>query len=105
MTTQVEFAGLKAPPDFRRARALLPEAKRMLPGLETEERSAWIGYRPSLPDSKPAIGPVPGHPKAFLAFGHGHLGLTMGPATGRIVADLVAGRDPGLDLTPFAPVR
>ncbi len=101
LTSQVEFAGLDAPPDFRRVRGLLGAAKRMLPGLETAERSAWLGFRPSLPDSLPVIGPVPGRPDVYLGFGHGHLGMTQGPVTGRILADLVAGRDPGIDLAPY----
>jgi D-amino-acid dehydrogenase len=105
LTSQVEFAGLDAPPDYRRIRAMLPRAKRMLPGLVVEERSAWLGFRPSLPDSLPVIGPSPRHAEVVFAFGHGHLGLTQGPVTGRIVADLVAGRDPGLDLTPYRPGR
>jgi D-amino-acid dehydrogenase len=105
LTSQVEFAGLDAPPDYRRVRGLLGAAKRMLPGLEAEERSAWLGFRPSLPDSLPAIGPVPGRPGVYLGFGHGHLGLTQGPVTGRILADLIAGRDPGIDMTPYRPDR
>lgn len=105
LASQVEFAGLAAPPDFRRVRGLLPRAQRMLPGLAAAEQSAWLGFRPSLPDSLPVIGPSPRHGDVFLAFGHGHLGLTEGPVTGRIVADLVAGRDPGLDLTPYRPER
>jgi D-amino-acid dehydrogenase len=105
LASQVEFAGLDAPPDFRRVRGLLPTAKRMLPSLTTEERSAWLGFRPSLPDSLPVIGPSPGLPDAYLAFGHGHLGLTEGPLTGRLIADLVAGRDPGFDLSPYRPGR
>lgn len=105
LTTGVEFAGLDAPPDFRRIRRMLPLAQRMLPGLAAEPRSLWLGFRPSLPDSKPVIGPVPGRTGAFLAFGHGHLGLTLGPVTGRIVADLVAGRAPGIDLAPFRADR
>jgi glycine/D-amino acid oxidase-like deaminating enzyme len=105
LTSQVEFAGLDAPPDYRRVRGLLGAAKRMLPGLEAEERSAWLGFRPSLPDSLPAIGPVPGRPGIYLGFGHGHLGLTQGPVTGRILADLIAGRDPGIDMTPYRPDR
>ena len=105
LNSQVELAGLDAPPDYRRIRSLLPLAKRMLPGLELEERSIWLGFRPSTPDSKPVIGPVPGRPGVFLAFGHGHLGLTLAPLTGRLIADLLAGRDPGFDLTPFRADR
>jgi len=105
LTTGVELAGLDAPPDFRRLRRMIPLAQRMLPGLRPEPRSLWLGHRPSLPDSKPVIGPLPGHADAYLAFGHGHLGLTLGPVTGRIVADLVAGRAPGIDLRPFRADR
>ena len=105
LCSQVEFAGLKAPPDFRRVRGLLPAAKRMLPGLVAEERSAWLGFRPSLPDSLPVIGPAPRYADVYLAFGHGQLGMTQGPLTGRVVADLVAGRDPGLDISPYRPDR
>ncbi len=105
LTCQVEFAGLDAPPDYRRARRLLAAAARMLPGLETEEKSAWLGFRPSLPDSLPVIGPVAGLADVYLGFGHGHLGLTQGPATGRILADLVAGRDPGIDPAAYRAGR
>lgn len=105
LNSQVELAGLEAPPDYRRIRSLLPLAKRMLPSLALEERAVWLGFRPSTPDSKPVIGTVPGRKDSFLAFGHGHLGLTLAPLTGRLVADLVAGRDPGLDLSPFRADR
>ncbi len=105
LTSQIEFAGLAAPPDYRRIRGLLPRAKRMLPGLRPEEQSAWLGFRPSLPDSLPVIGLSPRHGDVVLAFGHGHLGLTQGPVTGRIVADLLSGRDPGLDLACYRPGR
>ncbi|RMD65354.1 MAG: FAD-binding oxidoreductase [Alphaproteobacteria bacterium] len=105
LTSGVEFAGLDAPPDFRPIRRLVPLARRMLPSLRAEERSAWLGFRPSLPDSLPVIGPVPGRRDIFFAFGHGHLGLTLGPATGRAVADVIAGRRPAFDLEPFAVAR
>jgi D-amino-acid dehydrogenase len=64
-----------------------------------------MGFRPSLPDSLPALGPATRHPDAIYAFGHGHVGLAAGAPTGRIVADLVAGRKPVTDLTPFRPSR
>ena len=75
---EADLAGLAAAPDFRRVRGLLPAVKRMLPSVEMEERSAWLGFRPSPPDSLPAIGPSPAVPDAYLAFGHGHLGFTRG---------------------------
>jgi D-amino-acid dehydrogenase len=105
----VELAGLTSPPDWRRARMLLGQGRKMLPGLAAEhpeERiSVWMGHRPSLPDSLPALGPSRASPDVIYAFGHGHVGMTAAPQTGRIVADLVAGRRPAIDITPFTPAR
>ena len=101
----VELASLAAPPDYGWVRRLLPHAERMLPGLDTRESSAWLGFRPTLPDSRPVIGPSPVYPDVYFAFGHQHYGLTLGPLTGRLIADLVAGRDPGIDLAPFRAHR
>ena len=100
-----EFAGLEAAPNYRRARIFERLAKRMLPGLNTEEAEEWMGARPSLPDSLPCIGEVPGRPGLFVAFGHSHYGLGMAPETGRIVAELVSGAVPNLDLSPYAVDR
>lgn len=101
----VELGGLDLPPNFARADAMLTKAARFLPGLRTEGGRQWMGFRPSLPDSLPAIGPLPGCPHAICAFGHGHLGLTQSAGTAEIVADLLTGRDPPLDLAPFSPAR
>ncbi len=101
----VEFAGLDAPPNFARAKTLLAKAKRFMPGLRTEGGSEWMGFRPSLPDTLPAIGPAAADARVVYAFGHGHLGLTQAAATARLVADIVAGRAPPLDLAPFSPQR
>lgn len=92
-------------PDWRRADVLARQARRMFPRLNTAEPSRWMGPRPGTPDSLPAIGALPGHPNIFLAAGHGHLGLTGGPNTGRLVAALAAGERINEDLTPFAPDR
>jgi len=97
----VELGGLHAPPDYRRAQVLVERATRLLPGLNAEGASVWMGHRPSLPDSLPVIGRSPLFANLFYAFGHGHLGLTEGPTTGRLVAALAAGRPPGIDLAPF----
>jgi D-amino-acid dehydrogenase len=81
----------------------------MFPGLPrdiVEERvSVWMGFRPSMPDSLPVIGRSRKFANAFLAFGHGHVGLIGAPMTGRIIADLVAGRTPPIDVAPFRPAR
>ena len=101
VTTGVEYASVDAPPDYRRIRALLPEVAASVRGLDISERSIWMGRRPTLPNSVPMIARSPRHANAYFAFGHSHLGLTMGPVTGRIIADLVANRDPGIDMTPY----
>ena len=81
----------------------------MLPGLareHAEERiSVWMGHRPSMPDSLPVLGPSRATPDVVYAFGHGHVGMTAAPMTGRVVADIIAGRKPAIDLSPFAASR
>jgi D-amino-acid dehydrogenase len=105
----VELAGLTAPPDWRRARVLLAQGRKMLPGLAAshpEERiSVWMGHRPSLPDSLPVLGPSRTSRDVIYAFGHGHVGMTAAPMTGKVVADLIAGRPPTIDIAPFATGR
>jgi D-amino-acid dehydrogenase len=105
VTTGIEYAKVDAPPDYRRIRRMMPFADESIRDLDTTEQSIWLGRRPTLPNSVPVIGHSPRHRNVLLAFGHSHLGLTMGPATGQIIADLAAGRDPGLDLTPYRPDR
>lgn len=101
----VELGGLQAPPNYQRAETLLTHGRRMFEGLDARGASRWMGFRPSMPDSLPVIGGVPGLPNAVLAFGHGHLGLTLGAVTGKLAAALALGRPPGLDVTPYRPER
>jgi D-amino-acid dehydrogenase len=101
----VEFAGLDAPPDYRRARRLLEQVKTLYPQVRTEAFTEWMGHRPCMPDSLPVVGPAPRHEGAFLAFGHGHNGMTSGPVTGRLIADLVASRKPFIDPAPYSASR
>jgi D-amino-acid dehydrogenase len=101
----IEFSGLAAPPDPRRHELMVRQAQRVLRGLRTEQRAHWVGYRPSMPDSLPVIGRAPAAPNVVLSFGHGHIGLTTGPVTGRLIADLAAGRPPAIDLSPFRAER
>lgn len=100
-----EFAGIDAAPDWRRADVLVRQAKRLFPALDTAKVSRWMGRRPSLPDSIPAIGPVPGHAGLFAAFGHCHYGFNQAPETGRLVARLLTEGRPNVDLSPFALER
>lgn len=100
----VEIAALDAPENPSRIAYLKSRAQELFDDLP-EPASHWLGFRPTLPDSLPAIGPAPGAPRILHAFGHQHLGLTLGGLTGRIVADMVRGRAPNLDLSAFAPGR
>ena len=101
----VELAGLDAPPNYQRSEVLLAKAKRFMPGLATEGGTQWMGFRPSLPDSLPAIGAAARDARVTYAFGHGHLGLTQAASTARLVADILAARPSALDLSPFRPQR
>jgi D-amino-acid dehydrogenase len=101
LTSQVELAGCDAAPDYRRVRRLVECASRMLPGLVPGEHSVWMGCRPSLPDSLPVLGFSPGNRRIIYAFGHQHLGMTLGPVSALLVADLAAGRRPAHDLEPY----
>lgn len=101
----VELGGLELPPNFRRSEAMLKKAKDFLPGLKTEGGKQWFGFRPSLPDSLPAIGRARSTPRVIHAFGHGHLGLTQSAGTARLVADLLTGKTPAIDITSLSPQR
>jgi D-amino-acid dehydrogenase len=105
MTAQVELAGLDIAPDYSRIRNLLPRAKRMLPAMEIQEESAWMGFRPSLPDSLPVLGSSAKSRNVMYAFGHQHLGMTLAAITGEIIADLFANREPPMDISPYRPNR
>lgn len=100
-----EFAGLDAPPNYARSDALAALARRFLPGLNIEGGTRWMGHRPTTADSLPVIGRSPRREDVFYAFGHGHTGLTFGPTTGRLIAELAGGRRPCVDVTPFAIER
>jgi len=93
------------PPSWHRADVLERQAKAMFPNARLAEKTRWMGPRPGTPDSLPAIGPLPGFPNILIAAGHGHLGLTGGPNTGRIVAAIASGERLNMDLKPFSPDR
>ena len=101
----VEFAAPDAPPDWRRADVLLPQAQAALPGLRTQGGERWIGSRPALPDTIPILSASARTRGLFYATGHGHLGLTQGATTGKLMAALIAGEGPGIDLSPYRADR
>jgi len=101
----VEFGGLDRRLSGGPVGMLRRWARRVYPDLAWEREHVWLGHRPATIDSLPVLGPLPGRPSVLCAFGAQHLGLTQGPKTGRLVADMVAGRRPNIDLAPYAPGR
>lgn len=89
----VELGSLHDPANAQRLRYIEERVRHVL-GLEDEVARTWLGFRPSLPDSLPVLGPSPREPRLIYAFGHQHLGLTLGGVTGRLVADCLSGRQP-----------
>jgi D-amino-acid dehydrogenase len=97
----VEMAGLDAPPDYRRAQVLVRRAKEALPNLKADEATEWMGHRPALPDTVPVMGPSAKWRGVFYATGHGHLGLTYAATSARLMADLITGVTPPIDMKPY----
>ncbi len=100
----VELGGLSLPPSPHRVAKLVEGARLLYPDLGAPDRD-WMGFRPSMPDSLPVIGPSQGGSDVILAFGHGHLGVTLAPVTAALVADLVAGRPPAREMQALRPGR
>lgn len=101
----VEFGGLEAPPSRAPFALLERNIQAAIPGVTWKRKDEWMGHRPSMVDSIPVIGAVPDVGGAWLAFGHDHVGLTGGPKTGRIVAQMISGQSPNMALAPFSPTR
>lgn len=101
----VEFGGLEAGPADAPFTLLERQLRKAMPGLTWRSTRKWMGHRPAPADSIPVIGPSPRQGDVLMAFGHHHVGLTGGPRTGRLVADLVSGRRPNIDLAPYSPER
>ena len=106
VTGAVEFAGLAAPPNFNRAIALHARARLFMKDIPAYETGVeWMGFRPSMPDSLPVIGPSTASPNVVYAFGHGHYGLTQAAATAELVADMIEERSSLIDLSPYSAQR
>ncbi len=101
----VEFGGLKAGPSRAPLELLRHGLRAALPRLTWKAEQNWMGHRPTLADSLPVIGAVPGAPGAYMAFGHHHVGLTGGAKTGKLLAQLITGEEPELSLEPYSPAR
>jgi D-amino-acid dehydrogenase len=105
LTTGVEFARRDAPPRPIQLEKALPRAHALFPLGEAVDAKPWMGARPCLPDMLPVIGRAPRHPGLWFDFGHQHHGLTLGPVTGRLLAEMMTGMTPFADPLPFAADR
>ena len=100
----VEIAGLSKPENKKRIQMIESQARRLLPQLN-EVKSTWLGFRPTLPDSLPVIGPSKRNKNIIYAFGHQHIGWTLGAVTGKIINSICNERVPNINIEPFSPSR
>jgi D-amino-acid dehydrogenase len=105
LTTGVEFARTNAPPNTVQLQRAEPIARALLPLDRRVDATPWMGVRPALPDMLPVIGRAPAHENLWCAFGHAHQGLTLGPSTGRLLAEMMSGEAAFLDPEPYRPGR
>jgi len=105
LTTGVEFAARDAPPSPVQFDRLMPAARELFPLGELVDDVTWMGCRPCFADSRPVIGRAPNHRGVWLAYGHGHWGLTLGPVTGRLIAEMMTGNRPFCDPAPYSAER
>jgi D-amino-acid dehydrogenase len=105
LTTGAEFAARAAPPTPVQLDRLLPGARALFPLAEPVEATPWMGCRPCFADSRPVIGRAPRHAGLWLAYGHGHWGLTLGAVTGRLLAEMITGATPFCDPAPYGAER
>ena len=100
----VEFGGLDNPPTKKRITNLVNNAKYLFPDLK-EHEDEWLGFRPTLPDFLPVMGPSKNHKNLFYSFGHHHLGWTLGAISGKIISGMIAEEKTNLDLSPYSSQR
>lgn len=105
LTTGAEFADRDAEPTPVQFERLLPAAHDLYPLGEGIEDKPWMGSRPCFADSRPVIGPAPGQPGLWLDYGHAHWGLTLGPVSGRLLAEMITGATPFCDPKPYSADR
>jgi len=105
ITTGAEFAMMNSDPQPMQIDLALLKAKELVEIGEAAEDKAWMGTRPCLPDSLPVIGQSHKHEGLWFNFGHGHCGITAGPASGRLIAQMITGETPFCDPNPYAPLR
>ena len=100
----VEIAGLNNKPNQKRISMIEKETRKLLPSLG-RVKSTWLGFRPTLPDAMPVIGPSKKNKKIFYAFGHQHIGWTLAAVTGKSIQHMLDDSKPNFDLSAFSPNR
>ena len=105
LTTGIEFSAPDAPPTPVQLDSVLPLARRAFPIGAPVDPEPWIGARPATPDSLPVIGRAPRHANLWFAFGHASIGFALGPATGRLIAEMMGGEPPFVDPAPYSATR
>ncbi len=105
ITTGAEFADRDAAPTPVQFDRLLPKARELFPLGPQVDEPTWLGRRPCFADSRPVIDRAPGQDRLWLAFGHAHWGLTLGPATGRLLGEMMTGATPFCDPAPYSASR
>ena len=105
LTTGAEFADRDAPPTPVQIDRCEPLARKLAPLGDRLDPTPWMGARPCLPDMLPVLGPAPAHKGLWFNFGHAHHGLTLGPVTGRLLAEMMTGESPSIDPRPYRADR
>jgi D-amino-acid dehydrogenase len=105
LTTGAEFGARDAPPTPAQLKRVVPKARELFPLGEAIDQQAWLGRRPCFPDSRPVVGAAPRQSGLWLAYGHAHWGLTLGPASGRMLAEMMVGEKPFCDPAPYRAER
>ena len=100
----VELAGLNNPTNPQRLKLIADTVKTLLPQLKDHD-GEWTGFRPSMPDSMPVIGQSSKDVDIYYAFGHGHIGVTLSGITGKLISELIDGKQPSVDISAFAAQR
>ena len=101
----VEFGGLRAPASEKALAWLEASARKMFPQMEYSGIKKWMGHRPAPADSLPIMGRAPAHRDVFFAYGHHHIGMTAGAKSGQLMAQLLTGAEPDIDMSPYSPER
>jgi D-amino-acid dehydrogenase len=105
LSTMSEFSSISASEIHQKAYNIMRQVSNVVRNIDVQPNSRWVGARPATPDSLPVIGRSNNYKNVIFAFGHGHLGLTLAPITGRLVSELYRGVKTSVDIAAFSPYR